>query len=298
MTTRDGQVALQEIRGVEVASWDPLRRSSHWGGPARLSRPVHNFGDLLGPVVVRGLVTAFGLSRAVRSADEPPRLLSVGSIAHFARPGDVLWGTGMNTKESVGIAGPLDVRAVRGPISRDLLREAGIPCPEVFGDPALLLAAVLPRLIPRGRYELTIVPNLNELAEWRGRPDVLNPRARLRHVLRRVADSRLVVGSSLHGIIVAEALGLPARAIRSRTEGAGKYADYFRATGRDPETETAETLDEAIARGGAPAPHWDPEPLLRAFPDDLWSGRPSEAAVSRLLARIGSRFSRSTARTR
>ena len=299
MTERDGQLALRAIRGVEVGYWDPLRRSSRWGRTVRASRPVHNFGDLLGPVIVRGLVAAFGLTRAVEPTTEPQRLLSVGSIAHFARPGDVLWGTGMNPKSlGAGIAGPLDARAVRGPVSRELLREAGIPSPEVYGDPALLLAAVLPRLVPRGRRELTIVPNLNESAAWRGRPHVINPRAPLRHVLRTIADSRLVVGSSLHGIIVAEALGLPARALRSEVEGAGKYADYFRATGRDPEAETAETVEEAVARGGAPAPHWDPEPLVRAFPCDLWGGAPSDADVQRVLARIGTRFSRSTAGTR
>jgi pyruvyltransferase len=301
MTRRDGQLALRDIRGVEVGYWDPLRRTSRRGADTRLSRPLRNFGDLLGPLIVRELVRALALPHRVPDGGgAEPRVLAVGSIAHFGRAGDVLWGAGTNPKTSSPspIALGLDVRAVRGPITRGLLAEHGVAAPPIFGDPALLLPAVLPRLAPTWGRALSVVPNLNELGRWRGTPHLLNPRAPLRTVLRTIADSRLVVGSSLHGIIVAEALGVPARAIRSPGEGQAKYADYLTATGRDADAEIAETLDEALGRGGAPAPEWDPLPLLRSFPVDLWGAVADDAVIVTLAARVLARLSRSTAGTR
>lgn len=289
MTRRDGQLALTPVHGVDVAHWDPLRRTRTWGSPAMISRPLRNFGDLLGPVIVRALVRQLRLGAA---ADHGvlPRLLAIGSVLHLAQPSDVVWGAGMNVKSGTELVAlpTLDVRAVRGPRTHDLLtirfRQAA---PPIFGDPGLLLGALAPRLVvPEGkRTGISIVPNLNELATLASREHVVNPRWRLPRVLRRIAASKLVVGTSLHGIIVAESLGVPARAVRATAEGAFKYEDYYLATGRDPDAVLADTVDEAIDRGGAEPPRWDPRPLLTAFPGDLWHGAVTPARIEAIAAR-------------
>jgi pyruvyltransferase len=169
---------------------------------------------------------------------------------------------------------------------------------EAYGDPALLLGALFPHLVRTGRERtraLTVVPNLNELAgiPRASRHEVLNPRARVRHVLRTIAASRFVVGSSLHGVILAEALGVPARAMRGDAESALKYEDYYLATGRDPDAELAADVADALRRGPAPAPDWDPRPLLSAFPRDLWEGGVPDAPPAGLastIATLGRRF--------
>lgn len=266
-TPRDGQLALASIRGIEVGHWDPRRRTDTWGRPVRRARPVRNFGDLLGPLIVERLARRWSLP----IAPAPRRLLTVGSILHFGRIGDVVWGSGLNPKAELPefVAEGLDLRAVRGPRTRDLLDPAAV----VGGDPALLLGALRPDLlVPADRRRgVVIVPNLNELTSVRDRAGVVNPRWPLRRVLRRIAGAELVVGSSLHGVIVAEALGVPARAVSSEAEQPFKYEDHYLATGRDPDSVIAGSLGEAIAMGGAPAPRWDPRPLLEAFPLDLWS---------------------------
>ena len=289
MTHREGQLALASVHGVDVAHWDPLRRTRRWGSPAIVSRPLRNFGDLLGPVIVRALVRQLRLGHA---ADHGvlPRLLAIGSVLHLAEPSDVVWGAGMNVKTGTELVAlpTLDLRAVRGPRTRDLLtirfRQAA---PAVFGDPGLLLGALAPRLIvpSHRRRGIAIVPNLDELSTLTSRERVINPRWRLRRVLRRIAASELVVGTSLHGIIVAESLGVPARAVRTSAEGAFKYEDYYLATGRDPDTVLADSVDEAIDRGGAEPPVWDPRPLLAAFPTDLWTGTAAPARVEAIAAR-------------
>ncbi len=98
---------------------------------------------------------------------------------------------------------------------------------------------------------------------------MLDPRSPLDHCLRRIAQSELVVGSSLHALVVAESLDIPARLIRSRVEHELKYADYYLGTGRY-DFRPADSIAEAIAAGGEPKPEWTPTALLKAFPYDLW----------------------------
>jgi pyruvyltransferase len=279
VTRRDGQLELVDVAGVDVAAWNPVRSTSRWGRHALIPRPVRNFGDLLGPVIVREMVEQLGLTAS--AAGGRPRLLAIGSVLHFGRPGDVVWGAGRNAK-----AGPppegLDVRAVRGPRTA-----SDYPDAVIGGDPALLLGGLRPDLLvaPSRRSGIVVVPNLNELAHVRDRRDVLSPRAPLGRVLRTIARSALVVGSSLHGVIVAEALGVPARAVRALAEPAFKYEDYYLATGRDPHDVVAGSVEEAIERGGAPPPVWDPVPLLDAFPTELWAGETDPTGVERIAAR-------------
>lgn len=119
---------------------------------------------------------------------------------------------------------------------------------------------------------MTVVPNFRDMQlnpGWQLSAKVLNPRAPLKRCLSRIAASEFVVGSSLHGIIVAEALGVPARVIRSAVESDFKYNDYYQGTGRAGFS-PAETVREAIAAGGEPPPVFHAESLLAAFPADLW----------------------------
>jgi pyruvyltransferase len=277
VTRRDGQLELVDVAGIDVAAWNPVRATGRWGRPSVIGRPLDNFGDLLGPVIVRELVRALGLGAALRRQ----RLLAVGSILHFARPGDIVWGAGRNPKADSTSEG-LQVFAVRGPRTA-----AGYPGAVVGGDPALLLGGLRPDLLvdPGRRSGVAVVPNLNELVHVRDRRGVVSPRAPLGRVLRALARSSLVVGSSLHGVIVAEALGVPARAVRATEEPAFKYEDYYLATGRDPDEVVAGSVEEAVERGGAAAPVWDPRPLLEAFPTPLWTGSPAPDGVDRIVQR-------------
>ena len=264
------------VAKVELFSWNPKWPVCR-GRVSRfvpIERPVNNFGDLLGPIIIERLRRMADLPTETRTAR---RLLSVGSVLHFARDGDVIWGSGVNGKiplDSYDFTF-LDVRAVRGPHTRALLQDRGINVPAVFGDPALLLPHVAPELLNASRHKrhkLTIVPNMEDLRRHRSlrlAPNVLNPRSGLRHCLYRIVRSELVVGSSLHAIVVAEAFGIPARVVESKVEHHLKYADYYAGTGRGSYSPVP-TVQEAILAGGEPLPNLSVRPLLDAFPADLW----------------------------
>jgi pyruvyltransferase len=231
-----------------------------------------NFGDVLSPVIVTKVLADNGRS-LMDQVDRPTRLLALGSILHFARDGDVIWGAGINGKlPKTRLAfHRLDVRAVRGPLTADVLRRRGIDVPEVYGDPALLLPTLFPALRPTAAVPSVIVPNLHDAARLAAEGiEHLSPRLGWNICVERILRAGLVIASSLHAIIVAEAFGIPARYVRfSETESRFKYEDYALGTGRSG-LEAAASIDEAREMGGMPAIRFDSRRLLEAFPIDLW----------------------------
>jgi pyruvyltransferase len=265
----------ESIGTVEIFHWNP--RKPVFPGPlGRLlpvRRKVNNFGDMIGPVIVRGVLDSGAHLQA--SQLRVRRLLSVGSVLHFAGNDDVIWGSGVNGKISADQHRfeRLDVRAVRGPRTRAFLLERGIETPEVYGDHALLLPQLWPHVhdwVANKRYAVTVVPNLNDRksGSWRG-GQVLDPTQPLEVCVKRIAQSEFVVGSSLHALILADALGVPARRITSSHENDFKYEDYYAGTGRESVV-AAGSVKEALALGGVEPMRWSSEPLWKAFPNDLW----------------------------
>lgn len=89
-------------------------------------------------------------------------------------------------------------------------------------------------------------------------------------VVEQIVGADLVLASSLHGVVIAEAFGIPARHVRlTETEPPFKYDDYARGTGRSG-IDSANSVAEALEMGGAPPISFDPQALLATFPHDLW----------------------------
>lgn len=204
-----------------------------------------NFGDDVSPVIVERLS-----GRSVRYADlSKCDMLATGSLLDRAqshrwqrllsRPFSPIqvWGSG-----SFGRVRPhrhmLDFHAVRGPATRDAL---GLDSSMPLGDPALLLAqfinpppkkfrwGIIPHLVHRDEAEIVEMgteanAHVIDLAD----PDVIK-------TAREIAACDFVISSSLHGIIVADAFGVPnvwMETGRSLVGGRWKFADYFASVDR------------------------------------------------------------------
>jgi pyruvyltransferase len=234
----------------------------HWSPSAS----EENFGDRLSPVIVSRI-----LGREVRraGAEEGPKLLAIGSILHFAAAGDTIWGSGVNGKcleDTYYQFDSLDVRAVRGPLTREFLIRRGIACPEIFGDPALLLSHLYPEFVPSGEEEYGLVPHLHDRQLLKDQPRQIHPTEPWRTIIAKILRCRLVISSSLHGIIAAESLGIPARLLKvSMTEPYFKYEDYYLGSGRAT-FRAARSVEEARTLGGEPPPTFNARELLGAFP--------------------------------
>jgi pyruvyltransferase len=268
----------EEANVPTVVNWNPHQTIQLWPARRRVPVPfvrVRNFGDLLGPWIVERIASA---RRLGASADPSQRLLTVGSIGEKAIGGDVLWGSGLiRDPAETGRVLPadLDVRATRGPLTAACLRSSGIPAPEVFGDPALLV----PRLWRDGELGIVrrsggtvMLPHYRSDAVW-PKPHLSARGSHLTRI-RAIASAELVISSSLHGIILAEAYGVPVIPVREPGEPEFKYRDYFEGTGRELPPLLPSLADALRADPIDPLEGWDPQPLLDAFPSDLWiSGR-------------------------
>ncbi|MEV7606242.1 polysaccharide pyruvyl transferase family protein [Paenarthrobacter sp. NPDC089322] len=256
----------ESVHGREIVRWNPLRTLSD-GSQAR----VDNFGDLLGPLIAQRILWQNNISSGT---PDDRRLLTVGSILHFALPNDVVWGSGINGKvpgRKVG-SNRLDVRLVRGPRSKSLLQSMGANVPQLYGDPALLIPTLFPEVrawTEQKTREILVVPNLNDQDLFDDGLPIVSPRNDVWLVVRAIAQSRFVVASSLHALILADALGIPSRAVKPAAEHYTKYMDYYEGTGRT-RVQLARNYSEALDLGPTATGTYDIEGIYDSFPLDLW----------------------------
>jgi pyruvyltransferase len=190
-----------------------------------------NFGDVLTPVILRHL--GYRLARAERS--DTGKVLAVGSIMTCLRPGDVVWGTGTQLDRRYSAARSRFL-AVRGPITRSCIDNAHVP--RVYGDPALLLPLIYDPDVTRS-HRVGVMPHYMDAGAARKRyPDALfiDVKGGWRRVVRQMKACDRIVTTSLHGIIAADAYGIPVTWEPSYTgrivSGNLKFQDHFLATGR------------------------------------------------------------------
>lgn len=234
-----------------------------------------NFGDHLAEIITRQLLALQGLSLD-QEVSKGSRLLAIGSILQNSADGDHIWGSGWNGKvpESMFKSKRLHVHAVRGPLTGEFLRRRGFEVPEVYGDPALLLPQLFKgRFTPAAKRDYVFVPNLHDLSILPpNTPNVVSPLQGWNRVIEQILQAKLVLASSLHGLIIAEVYGIPARYVRlSQTEDPFKYKDYYLGSGRlESELEFASSIEEGKEMGGMTGLRFNPQPLLDAFPLHLW----------------------------
>lgn len=238
-----------------------------------------NFGDYLSLKIVERIVG--GEVKIVEHSDLSEckmKLVALGSVLVMARTNDVIWGTGMNGKrmdlKSYKFT-TLDVRAVRGPMTRDfIVQNFDIECSEVYGDPALLLPYLFPEFKKKQnpKFPYIIIPHYSEIEMFPKSqyPNVVYPTERWSDVIRKILDSEFVISSSLHGIIVAEAYGIPARYLRiTDHEPLFKYQDYYLGTER-PGFSYATSVEDALYMGGEPPFKCNLQELYESFPFEYW----------------------------
>ncbi|BEN00752.1 polysaccharide pyruvyl transferase family protein [Serratia sp. CY54039] len=254
---------------------DKMRKRVFWWEP---KDGIPNAGDHLAKVIVEQMLILQD-KEIMDKKSSSNKLLSIGSVMHFANQGDCVWGTGVNGKiplDKLNFS-RLDVRAVRGPKTRKVLQDKGIDVPEVYGDPALLLPSIFSKKIledARLQREVLVIPHMNEdMGKYeKYRHMLCSPRQGALNFTRRIVNSSFVISSSLHGVIIAEAYGIPAIFLDGESgESMFKYDDYYQGTGRDYYP-VAKSVDEAFK-----LKHAEPidmnslvPKLFQAFPYDLW----------------------------
>lgn len=198
-----------------------------------------NLGDMINPYLVRGLT---GIPP--RYATRAPRLLAIGSIIKFAQNGDGVWGAGSSASDQAIAPGAV-FHAVRGPLTRRMVLDTGGTCPPVYGDPAWLLPLIYPDRKPAKTHRVGLIRHFTHRAQPIALDDdvreieiLRNGSAGIEAFLDEMLACEAIVSSSLHGVIIANAYGIPARLATFRQSdrqihGDGmKFTDYFLSIGR------------------------------------------------------------------
>ncbi|HHX8266102.1 TPA: polysaccharide pyruvyl transferase family protein [Vibrio diabolicus] len=200
-----------------------------------------NFGDVVNKFIVEQLSG----KRAVWSSDKSNKehYLVIGSVLQSSNDNAIVWGSGIISDRKTPLFKPKKVHAVRGPKTREVLIERGIECPEVYGDPALVLPTLIQPNEVESRYKLGIIPHYNnkhDLFFEQNFPDDVKvidiETDDVQAFIDDIASCDLIVSSSLHGIIIADAYGVPAHHISfddSVEGGEFKFFDYYLSVGRE-----------------------------------------------------------------
>lgn len=209
-----------------------------WDERRFLHKKKENYGDMLS----RYLVSKIS-DRPVRFVHPKKQswlnrnkkhFAAIGSILAHVTKNSVVWGSGIiDRKHDVEEA---DFRAVRGPETRKFLLALGYNCPEVYGDPALLLPRYyFPK--SKAKFELGIIPHYKDydrIAEnYKGIEgltiiDMMS--LDVESTTDRILECKKIISSSLHGVIVGHAYNIPALWVKFSNEPFGddiKFKDYY-----------------------------------------------------------------------
>lgn len=237
---------------------------NYWDG-------ADNLGDIISPVIVGYVAKQKGIDMRKR-IDNTKHLYAVGSVLTAGCQDCTVWGSGiLNFKIIYRLKGrKFDIRAVRGPITRMILMEHGHHVPEVYGDPAILMPKIYNPEVEK-KHKVSVITHMNEETEIPKGCNRISILTRdYRGFVEEIKASELVVSSSLHGIIFAEAYGVPAVLLRPNSDGL-KYFDYYYGTGRYS-FPVADSVKQALTMIPASIPDFSEmqKNLLDAFPADLW----------------------------
>ncbi|UOA28321.1 polysaccharide pyruvyl transferase family protein [Pseudosulfitobacter sp. DSM 107133] len=189
-----------------------------------------NFGDALSPWLFRQIT---GLE-TLQNNGEIPSYIAIGSILNRVRDETVVWGTG-----SFGPEPPRQINrhatyhAVRGPLTRARVLDKGGACPRVYGDPALLTPLFHRPKVPK-THEIGLVLRWSD-TDWLRRS--VGDGVRLidlgtddvETVLDAMLGCQRIITSSLHGLVIADAYGIPNAWLYSDSPKGRefKFYDYF-----------------------------------------------------------------------
>ena len=221
-----------------------------------------NFGDALGILMPKLFGVNNGKCMPKRYVFDwiyrrGTNLQMVGSTLGDVNENSILCGAGAISINQRIRNKPYKIISVRGPLTRELCIKQGIDCPPVYGDPAMLLPLFYnPRpstYIHTGSQKVGLIPHyvdkengiVKQLAKNQeihvidillspnkfGKMSVENE---WKKWIDELCSCDCVISSSLHGLIIAEAYGIPTLWVKFSDEINGddfKFYDYYASIG-------------------------------------------------------------------
>ena len=235
----------------------------------------NNLGDTLSPVVVNYMLDLRD-TKLNTTIDGKKHLYAIGSILTAGIQDATVWGSGvLNAKLTYRLERrKLDIRAVLGPITRAILIDYGYSVPEIYGDPAIIMPEIYKAVPLKNRKKYGLITHKDYILKEKYKEKEI---ARLnictddyQGFLDQLVSVDIVISSSLHGIILAEAYGVPAILLKPQIDMV-KYYDYYYSTGR-LNFPIADSIEQAMLIEPVELPELDSirEKLKMSFPYDIF----------------------------
>lgn len=205
-----------------------------------------NWGDYINPYLIEKITRKKTVSakRIFKLKKHNERIFGVGSILNTDLKDGVIWGSGFIKEPEILHNKPKKVLAVRGKRTAAVLEKFQIPHNNVYGDPALLFPTFY-QPEKKKKYKLGIVPHYTEINYFFSHKDisgnkdiqVISPivkNHRVHEIIDKIAECEQVISSSLHGLILADAYGIPSARFTYKNKIIGdnfKYDDYYSGVG-------------------------------------------------------------------
>lgn len=242
-----------------------------------------NIGDTLSPVICEYMLKKEGID-INRIQKKTKHLYAVGSVIGRMKFDATIWGSGvlhMSRIRDIIARRKLvkyDIRALRGPFSRDVMKAAGYDVSNCcLGDPGMLMPFVYTPEHVEKKYRYSVIPH-HRLEDYKldtGDHLISVHTDDYKKFITELLETEIVISSSLHGIILAESYGVPAIFLlegKNVEQQLIKYLDYYYSTGRY-NVKIARSVEEAKAMTPMELPDLREmqENLMKCFPYDLWN---------------------------
>ncbi len=194
-----------------------------------------NFGDVMGAYLFEKIMQSKPIFKTPDNACKETVLMTIGSILQYARTNSIIWGSGIISSREQ-FPQPYLVCAVRGKHTFMRFKKLGYKCPEIYGDPSLLLPRYYSPKVEK-KYSLGIIPHYwdyDEIVYRYKNSDalIINVLEPIETVVSNILSCQKTISSSLHGVIVSHAYGIPSLNVdfSNKLEGDGvKFMDYYSA---------------------------------------------------------------------
>lgn len=227
-------------------------------------------------------------------------LMTVGSLWRMVKSGDHIWGTGVAYDGTVqkrckkardpNMVKNVTVYSSRGPLSAGQVQKHCSPnmdaeskAIESAGDAGFLVPFIFPELRVKkatDEKKRCVIPHKRDEGNSAWHKDqelpteVLNVGIGWVNMTLRMQSCDEIISSSLHGIILSEALGIASRRLRlSKEPGDFKFSDFYMSF-RGEEPETAKSMETALNGALPPLSYNEREAyakqVLKTFPLHLF----------------------------
>lgn len=198
-------------------------------------KDINNFGDIVPLYVYRRL----GIKVKWSTADKA-HVIAGGSIMQDVTENNRVLCTGFGAEHEI-CDPPKKIISVRGPLTRQRLKELNIDCPEVYGD----MVELLPGLYNSNWrvHEIGYLPHYIDYKQMKEENDqkkytkdhklIIDICSGVENVLNGVLQCKKIMTSSLHGIILCQTYGIPWEWFRLNEIASPdfKFQDYFERIG-------------------------------------------------------------------